>query len=82
MPWPPDNAGGGPVAKPPPQDPPGAARQPEVAAIIARRQRQVRRLATIELVWQLYGAPSLLGLSPPGPDCCPDGCPFCATGVA
>ena len=44
------------------------------------RERQLRRLATIALVRSLYGVE--LGPTPPGPDVCPAGCPFCMAEAA
>jgi hypothetical protein len=41
------------------------------------RRRQVQRLATIALVRALYGPAADARLVPPGPDVCPDGCPWC-----
>jgi hypothetical protein len=43
----------------------------------AHRRLQVCRLAAIALVRAAYGPAADLRLSPPGPDVCPAGCPWC-----
>ena len=42
------------------------------------RQRQVRRLATIELAGMLYGPAADLHPAPPGPAACPADCGPCS----
>jgi hypothetical protein len=42
-----------------------------------QRARQLRRLAIIEAAQLAYGPAAVLGPTPPGPDICPPGCPWC-----
>jgi hypothetical protein len=72
----------GPAQQPGPRRPFAVPRQ--VASIVPdrvdHRRRQVRRLAVIAQVRAAYGPAADL-VSPPGPDCCPDDCRWCAVAI-
>lgn len=53
---------------------------PSTTSSLARathRERQVRRLAVVAMVRAAYGLQADARLVPPGPECCPVGCPYC-----
>jgi hypothetical protein len=64
-----------------PEGPPQGSAVPQIDSIVPdqddHRRRQIRRLATIALVRSFYGPGADARLMPPGPDCCPDHCPYC-----
>jgi hypothetical protein len=55
--------------------------EPQVESIVLdradHRRRPIQRQAVIAQVRAAYGPSADLQLSPPGPDVCPPGCPWC-----
>jgi hypothetical protein len=65
-----------------PEEPPRVAATKQASTGIVpeqadHRRRQVHRLAVIAQVRAAYGPAADPRLTPPGPDCCPEGCPWC-----
>jgi hypothetical protein len=50
---------------------------PPVRNLERHRQRQIQRLAAIQLVLAAYGPSAGGRLVPPGPECCPRTCEWC-----
>lgn len=71
----------GPAQEPGPQ----RSAVPQIESIVPdkadHRRRQVWRLAVIAQVRAAYGPAADLRLTPPGPECCPEGCIWCAVAI-